>query len=214
MKKRVKLFTTIASLCLAVALMAFGVYAAANVTYNVNGTVSYSMTDVLVEVTTNLYASELTAQNATKTTVAELKAEGTMKQTADKTEEFTTVNTNNVADDTLFDNYDDETDTGTVTHGDFEYNLNNASIYVLEVKINVLNDSGVKVTPDWTPVADVAAAGYEIVAGVYDDAQMTDAGQLTLAKGEHTLEFAVVLRDVTKTAINAEVNFVFTMVQA
>ncbi len=41
MKKRVKLLTTIASLCLAVALMAFGVYAAYDATLTVNGTFSF-----------------------------------------------------------------------------------------------------------------------------------------------------------------------------
>ena len=41
MKKRIKLFSTIASLCLAVALMAFGVYAAGNSTLNLTSTVSY-----------------------------------------------------------------------------------------------------------------------------------------------------------------------------
>ena len=44
MKKRVKLFTTIASLCLAVALMAFGVYAATNLSFNVSNTVSFTAT--------------------------------------------------------------------------------------------------------------------------------------------------------------------------
>ena len=44
MKKRVKLLTTIASLCLAVALMAFGVYAAANVTFTTTSTVSFTAT--------------------------------------------------------------------------------------------------------------------------------------------------------------------------
>lgn len=41
MKKKFKLITTIASLCLAVALMAFGVYAAINVNYTVTTNVSY-----------------------------------------------------------------------------------------------------------------------------------------------------------------------------
>lgn len=41
MKKKVKLFTTIASLCLAVALMAFGVYAAQNVTVDITGSVTF-----------------------------------------------------------------------------------------------------------------------------------------------------------------------------
>lgn len=44
MKKRVKLFTTIASLCLAVALMAFGVYAATTVTVSVTNQVSFTAT--------------------------------------------------------------------------------------------------------------------------------------------------------------------------
>ena len=42
MKKKVKLFSTIASLCLAVALMAFGVWAAKNVTYTITGNVTFT----------------------------------------------------------------------------------------------------------------------------------------------------------------------------
>lgn len=42
MKKRVKILTTIASLCLAVALMAFGVYAATQQTMTVGSTVSFT----------------------------------------------------------------------------------------------------------------------------------------------------------------------------
>ena len=50
MKKRVKLLTTIASLCLAVALMAFGVYAATTAGFNVTGTVSFTAAnDVYLE---------------------------------------------------------------------------------------------------------------------------------------------------------------------
>ena len=42
MKRKFKLFATVASLCLSVALMAFGVYAASSVEYTVNGSVSYT----------------------------------------------------------------------------------------------------------------------------------------------------------------------------
>lgn len=42
MKRKVKLFTSIASLCLAVALMAFGVYAATSATYHVTSNVTYA----------------------------------------------------------------------------------------------------------------------------------------------------------------------------
>lgn len=53
--KKVKLFTTIASLCLAVALMAFGVYAAASVTAKVSGTISFGATTANVELVEVVY---------------------------------------------------------------------------------------------------------------------------------------------------------------
>ncbi|MDY2695959.1 MAG: hypothetical protein SOV27_02200 [Eubacteriales bacterium] len=43
MKKKVKLFSTIASLCLAVALMAFGVWAASTANFGVTSTVKYTL---------------------------------------------------------------------------------------------------------------------------------------------------------------------------
>ena len=42
MKRKFKLFATVASLCLSVALMAFGVYAASTVTYTVTGSVTFA----------------------------------------------------------------------------------------------------------------------------------------------------------------------------
>ncbi|MBO7526736.1 MAG: hypothetical protein J6T74_02415 [Clostridia bacterium] len=57
MKKRAKIITTIASLCLAVALLAFGVYAAANVTLNVTSQVNFVVTDVFASITGNVYKS-------------------------------------------------------------------------------------------------------------------------------------------------------------
>lgn len=50
MKRKFKLFTSIASLCLAVALMAFGVYAATAPTLNVTGSVSFSASNVYATV--------------------------------------------------------------------------------------------------------------------------------------------------------------------
>ena len=49
MKRKFKLFATVASLCLCLALMAFGVYAATSVTYTASGTVSYEVKDVFVD---------------------------------------------------------------------------------------------------------------------------------------------------------------------
>ena len=43
MKKKIKLMATIASLCLAIGLMTFGVYAAASVTVSISSSVTYSV---------------------------------------------------------------------------------------------------------------------------------------------------------------------------
>ena len=76
MKKKVKLFTTIASLCLAVALMAFGVYAATQVTATVSGKITFVATDVDVSlVSVKWYAENVkNITNKTKDTADTLTA--------------------------------------------------------------------------------------------------------------------------------------------
>lgn len=75
MKKKVKLFATIASLCLAVCLMAFGVWAASTATLGVSSSVSYTVSgnvhvafDVMVEYTsTENHVSYTAASGSTAT---------------------------------------------------------------------------------------------------------------------------------------------------
>ena len=63
MKKKFKLFATIGSLCLAVAMMTIGVLAATSVTFNVTSSVSFASETVLVDI-----AAEVTgAVEGTKT---------------------------------------------------------------------------------------------------------------------------------------------------
>lgn len=57
MKRKFKLFATIASLCLCLALMAFGVYAASTVKYTASGRVSFEVSDVFVTMTSKLEAT-------------------------------------------------------------------------------------------------------------------------------------------------------------
>ena len=91
MKRKFKLFATVASLCLSVALMAFGVYAASTVTYTVSGSVSYTMDDVLVTVTTKTaYVTDDHAGHAdgavTELTYANETTVGTPYQSYDEDE--------------------------------------------------------------------------------------------------------------------------------
>lgn len=53
--KKLKLFATISSLCLAVAVLCFGVFSATQVSYNIGGTISYEVTDAFVKVNTKVY---------------------------------------------------------------------------------------------------------------------------------------------------------------
>ena len=53
--KKLKLFATISSLCLAVAVLCFGVFSAVNVTYTINGSISYEVEDVFVNIETRVF---------------------------------------------------------------------------------------------------------------------------------------------------------------
>ncbi len=58
MKRKFRLFATVASLCLSVALMAFGVYAATEVTYTVTGSVTFTNVEVASTWTTGAYKAD------------------------------------------------------------------------------------------------------------------------------------------------------------
>ena len=58
MKKRVKLFMTIISLCLSLSMLTFGVIASSNIKYSVEGSVKYEIKDVLVTIDTKISRSK------------------------------------------------------------------------------------------------------------------------------------------------------------
>ena len=59
MKRKSKLFLSLASMMFAVALLCFGVYAALSVTYTISGSVVYEVKDVFVNIQTSVYVSTL-----------------------------------------------------------------------------------------------------------------------------------------------------------
>ncbi len=56
MKRKSKLFFSIASMMFAIALLCFGVYAALSVSYTISGSVAYEVKDAFVEIKTKVYA--------------------------------------------------------------------------------------------------------------------------------------------------------------
>ena len=134
MKRKFKLFATVASLCLSVALMAFGVYAAASVTYNVSGTVSYTMDHALVSVTTTVYSD--TTQHGGFTSPEEDTLAGLTWGAATNTYTFKT--------------YNDSThlpEESGLKDQPVTIDLNTASAWKIEISITSINENGVNITP-------------------------------------------------------------------
>ncbi len=107
MKRKIKLFSAIASLCLAVALMAFGVYAASQVTYTLKGTVEYTVNNALVKVT-GQYQTVSTLKGYTEETVKTESNWGELTQLTngvDATGDYT--NSVKAGEDTLDVNFAD-----------------------------------------------------------------------------------------------------------
>lgn len=61
--KKFKLTMSVATMCLAIAVLCFGVFSATNVTYTIGGTISYEVEDVFVNITTKVYTSNAQVDN-------------------------------------------------------------------------------------------------------------------------------------------------------
>ncbi len=62
--KKGKLLLSLAMMCLSVAVLCFGVLAATNVKYGINGTISYTVSDAYVDITTKVYTSNAQTDSA------------------------------------------------------------------------------------------------------------------------------------------------------
>ncbi len=74
MGRKVKILLVMVSLCLSIFMVCFGVYSAMNVGYTLNGSVTYELTDVFVDIKTTLYMStsdEMTDVSMLKNKIAE-----------------------------------------------------------------------------------------------------------------------------------------------
>ena len=91
MKKKSKLFLSMASMFFAVALLCFGVYAALGVSYTISGSVVYQVKDVFVNIQTSLYMSKdtsLTDQETLDGNVALFETNPKNAQTTTNTEKL------------------------------------------------------------------------------------------------------------------------------
>ena len=191
MKRKFKLFATVASLCLSVALMAFGVYAAAQVTYNVKGTVSYTANNVLVKVTTTL--APATNASGVYANVGAVEGaslnfdEGT---TYDSHDNYATL-ANTLQDDTGL----------AVTFG------GNQNVWKIDVLVETTQaEKGLTVVAK--PTQGTTDAKWGIAAAT------ANASASVGAKGSDTYTFYIYLIDPTTGISDATFNIAFTFGQA
>ena len=188
MKKKVKLFSTIASLCLAVALMAFGVWAATTSAYTVTSKVQFAASDVYVDFTADgkVGADGATALGKCATNVnpfASYTEDGGVKTpsaTADKTV--------TIADLEL----------STVNRG-FAYKITVTNNGAEDVYVVIADNSVADANVEMTKEAKVGEGAYE-------------SGKTALTNGQ-TLVYTIVgnIKDVTKSAPDTTINVVLTV---
>lgn len=207
MKRKVRLFSAIMALCLSIGLLAFGVYAASTITYNINGTVNYTMTDVLVNVTTTLAYVKDNATTAdtkenkigyTDTTVKSATFDGidltglTTKLTGDTT--ITTYDSGNIANDVT---------TGTAN---LSISFNDSTAWKVSINISTIQkDVGVNIALGNFGVGE--GANYNVVADTNN--------KTSIAKeGDTTLVYYVYLIDPTVAISNKTFTIPLTLTQA
>ena len=184
MKRKFKLFATVASLCLSVALMAFGVYAASTVTYTVNGTVSYTMDDVLVHVTAKLEYAQDTHQGfansgAIDTALTGLGGKWTALEVADTDGEgpITAITGGMIGD---YMSYDESTELPKVTDATdpqeaaAPVSFNTSSLWKITITVETINPDGVEVNLGSHTSFGVTGTNY----AVYDATPSSDYGKL------------------------------------
>lgn len=91
--KKLKLSLSIASLCLCIAVLCFGVFSAINVSYNIGGSISYEVNDAFVKINTKVYKNSKKYNQGDLEILAEELSDGTT--TVDK-ESFTLDNSFNI----------------------------------------------------------------------------------------------------------------------
>ena len=192
MKRKFKLFATVASLCLSVALMAFGVYAASTVTYTVSGSVTYTMTDVLVKLTTK--TEYVTDEHAGY-------ADGAVT-------ELTYANSTEVGSYTSYD--DDElatvpgaTDSQTQN---VTVNFNTSTAWKITVTVATINPTGVEVASTNATFGLTGGENFGVVAATANSygTQITDTADYV---------FYVYLKDPTIAVASANFSIVLNVTQ-
>ena len=194
MKKKLKLFATVASLCLALATLCFGVFSATQISYTIGGTISYEVNDVFADVKTRVYTSDFKDKTTLSTKVSTLAESGDVTDLADTlyTYDFSTD-----GDSQSFDN----TESGTKEGIKIEYNTTTKRTYFVVVSIKNKADNTISANISGKGLSDGANTVF---------AKSNAIASLTSKEEEKRLVMAFMLDDIT-TGTNGAINFEYTI---
>lgn len=185
--KKQKLFGTIASLCLTVALLVFGVYAAGAVTFNVSNTVTYTFSDVLVDVNAKLYKiSTGTSSIISSSTVTTLGDESwTLVESG--------VTNGTLKSYTGSDGVYKQDPSASTVNSSIAFNMNTAFAYKVVIDFTTVSTAGVTVAYNDTAFVDTSNED-NVSLVVVDDAD----NSTIVSGGKYTFTYYVMLEDATK----------------
>ncbi len=137
--KKFKLTMSVSVMCLAIAVLCFGVFSATNVTYNIGGTISYEVEDVFVNITTKVYTSNAQVDNADD---LKLYANKFVNQTPTSLGEYSVTNLTEYNGKFDFNSLANELDSTNSFSPQDKINMvfcSNANAYSMYIVINIVN---------------------------------------------------------------------------
>lgn len=196
--KKLKLAMSIATMCLALMVLCFGVYSATNITYTIGGSISYEVTDVFADVTTRVYTSSFKEKDSLQTIVNAIASNGSVDSYTDTNYKYDFSTTG--ADS---ESYNNTTAMSGNTEGGIkiEYNTTNQRTYFVVVSItnkgsNIIN--AVAKTPTLDSSANTVTGSVNKIAKIEKD-------------GTARLVFAFMLDEITKGVTGVPFEYVITL---
>ena len=192
--KKIKLFATISTICLALAVFCFGVFSATQVTYTIGGSISYEVTDVFANVKTRVYTSNFNDKNNLSSTVNTIAQTGDVSNFTDTNYEYD-FTTN--GESQSFDN----TENGTKEGINIEYNTKEKRTYFVVVSIKNNGDNTISANVTGKGLNDGANTTF---------AKSGSIASLTKTENEKRLVLAFMLDDIT-IGISGRVSFEYVI---
>ena len=160
--KKSKLFLSLMSLCFALAVLCFGVYAANQVNYTLSGSVSYEVSDAYVTVTTRVYKGAYRSAEDVYESIEGMAFDGDVPGEYDYT----------LDTDISIPNYSSLTTNADFEQEDIDISMNaETAVYVFELTITNIGDINVWVEPkpNWSETLNIYQADSGVTTELAQD---------------------------------------------